>query len=89
MISSLVNWNGPTENIWSINQCPLIGQGDNDSLPLCKKSCLETTGCTAFAYKKGSLCTFWSCTQPVPYPTSLTEGYNGYYFDKGIIKEYQ
>ncbi len=87
MISSLVIWNGPTENIWAY-VCKFIQYGTNDNLDQCKKSCLEKTECTAINYKPGIYCDLRKCPQPVPDPDEAINGYNGYYVEKGTIKEY-
>ena len=51
--------------------------------------CLQKTGCNAIEYNDTPdfYAHFLKCPQPVPKP-DLTKlpFYNGYYFDKGIIK---
>ena len=72
-------WIGPTENIWSDDQCPNHGIGNNANLDRCKNSCLQKAGCTAINYSPGTACVLRACTQPVPAPTWQYNDYNGYY----------
>ena len=92
LIKSLVIWNGPTEHIWSDEQCPNIGHLRGVmyySLLKCVKACGEKPGCTAISYNEcdnDCECVLRACTQPVPDPASQLDGYKGYYVVKGTIK---
>ena len=91
IVFRLVNWHGPTKNIWS-KQCPYHGHGTKtpENVDDCKKSCLRKVGCNAINYKsKNGDCVFRKCPENVPIPThNQHPEYKGYYITKGTITKY-
>ena len=84
-----VNWNGPTDKIWSAAQCSYIEHSFHNNLDQCKKACLDKTECTAINYMPDLVlnadCFLRGCALPVPDPTLEYNGYKGYYLAKGAI----
>jgi len=91
LISSLDNWNGPTDNIWGDDECPFFGKHSNINLDACKNACIEKPGCTAISYSTTqNKCILRECTQPIPSPAwEYGNGYKGYYLPIGTINEYE
>ena len=73
---------GPTPKIWGDSQCTNVQNLDaSNNLESCKDRCLIAQGCNAINYKNTGGCALRKCPIPVPVPSRILSGFNGYYFN--------
>ena len=73
---------GPTPKIWRDSQCTNLKNLDaSNNLEDCKRECLVAHGCNAINYANTGGCALRKCPIPVPVPSNMYSGFNGYYFN--------
>ena len=71
---------GPTPKIWRDSQCTNLQNLDaSNNLESCKRECLVAQGCNAINYGNTGGCALRKCPIPVPVPSNMHSGFNGYY----------
>ena len=81
-------WEGPTSNVWTDQDCLLLGSLRNvfNDAKSCKTECKygRYNTCNAVVLQQTpGWCDFYECPNPVPKPSEIIDDSVGYYFDKG------